>query len=63
MDLSDLSPVEIREKGTKAAMRGASRADNPYPSASPEFAAWDQGWSGAEPPPEEPPPPVEAPTG
>jgi hypothetical protein len=59
----ELLPAEIREEGAKARAAGKQNGDNPYPSASPEFAAWDQGWHRIESGSGDPKPLVDAPTG
>jgi hypothetical protein len=59
----ELIPGEIREEGAKARSAGKPNGDNPYPSASPEFAAWDQGWQDAGSDTGDPKPLVDTPTG
>ena len=59
----ELSPEEIRSEGAKARAAGKPNAANPYPSASPEFAAWNQGWQGAGSDTGDPKPLADTPTG
>jgi hypothetical protein len=40
---------EIHEVGAKARGEGTAVRSNPYPSASPEFTAWDRGWRSLDP--------------
>jgi hypothetical protein len=53
---------DIRAEGVKARAAGKASGDNPYPSGSPEFAAWERGWSSSDNPDEKQLPTIEAPT-
>jgi hypothetical protein len=43
------SSGEIYKGGSEARTKGAIVGANPYPSASPEFTAWDRGWRSDDP--------------
>ena len=45
----DKTPTEIHGDGAKARGEGTAVRANPYPSASPEFTAWDRGWRSLDP--------------
>jgi hypothetical protein len=53
MQEREKTPSEIYRDGSEARTNGRTVGANPYPSASPEFTAWDRGWRSVDPNPSE----------